>query len=284
MAATTKVHVCCSLFATHTLNKTLSCSTLSHCYPKLGTLFATSRLRPTISISHAKTSNGEMRTRTFITAASRCLIPQEVSSTSRRILLNKPKCLYIQRMNAGSTTTTRDKNRKDMKLPELNEDELEEMFVRGSGPGGQSTNKTNNCVVVKHLPTGIVVKCHQTRSQLENRKIARLLLQEKLDLHYNGEDSVIMQRKREHQKKKREKSRRARIRLGKVKAMKERLIQMNLNSETDIQTEAIGELVDEETEGTLSVEDTSDVRKCNVEDENKSESELCNNNKDNIKH
>lgn len=42
--------------------------------------------------------------------------------------------------------------------PVLNEDELEEQFVRGSGPGGQATNKTSNCVVLKHTPSGIVVK------------------------------------------------------------------------------------------------------------------------------
>lgn len=45
-----------------------------------------------------------------------------------------------------------------MDLPVLNEDELEEQFVRGSGPGGQATNKTSNCVVLKHIPSGIVVK------------------------------------------------------------------------------------------------------------------------------
>lgn len=43
-------------------------------------------------------------------------------------------------------------------LPVLLEEELEEQFVRGSGPGGQATNKTSNCVVLKHIPTGIVVK------------------------------------------------------------------------------------------------------------------------------
>ena len=43
-------------------------------------------------------------------------------------------------------------------FPELDESELEEDFVRGSGPGGQSVNKTTNCVVLKHKPTGIVVK------------------------------------------------------------------------------------------------------------------------------
>lgn len=43
-------------------------------------------------------------------------------------------------------------------LPVLNEDDLEEQFVRGSGPGGQATNKTSNCVVLRHIPSGIVVK------------------------------------------------------------------------------------------------------------------------------
>lgn len=42
--------------------------------------------------------------------------------------------------------------------PELDETELEEQFVRGTGPGGQSVNKTANCVVLKHVPTGVSVK------------------------------------------------------------------------------------------------------------------------------
>ena len=40
----------------------------------------------------------------------------------------------------------------------LDERDLEESFIKGSGPGGQSVNKTSNCVQLKHLPTGIVVK------------------------------------------------------------------------------------------------------------------------------
>ena len=42
--------------------------------------------------------------------------------------------------------------------PTLAANDLEERHVRGSGPGGQSVNKTSNNVVLKHLPTGIVVK------------------------------------------------------------------------------------------------------------------------------
>lgn len=41
---------------------------------------------------------------------------------------------------------------------EVREEDLEEQFVKGGGNGGQKINKTSNCVVLKHLPTGITVK------------------------------------------------------------------------------------------------------------------------------
>lgn len=81
------------------------------------------------------------------------------------------------------------------KVPKLDESNLEEQFVRGSGPGGQATNKTNNAVVLKHKPTGIVVKCHQTRSVSQNQKIAREILIKKLDNQLNGEKSIENQEK-----------------------------------------------------------------------------------------
>ena len=49
-------------------------------------------------------------------------------------------------------------SKKNYTFSELKEEELEETFVRGSGPGGQSVNQTANCVVLKHKPSGIVVK------------------------------------------------------------------------------------------------------------------------------
>lgn len=82
------------------------------------------------------------------------------------------------------------------RVPELNEKDLKEDFVRGTGPGGQATNKTANCVVLTHIPTNIVVKCHATRSLIENRKEARKLLLNKLDEHFNKEMSVENQIKR----------------------------------------------------------------------------------------
>ena len=73
----------------------------------------------------------------------------------------------------------------------LIEDELEFKYVRGHGPGGQATNKTNNMVQLKHKPTGTVIQCHETRSALANTKIARKILKDKLDFITNGDDSKI---------------------------------------------------------------------------------------------
>ena len=78
-------------------------------------------------------------------------------------------------------------------VPRLLEHELEESFTKGSGPGGQNVNKMTNAVFLKHLPTNLWVKCHQTRSLEQNRKIARKLLTKKLDGFVNGENSVEAQ-------------------------------------------------------------------------------------------
>ncbi|NXU96513.1 CL065 factor, partial [Cettia cetti] len=113
------------------------------------------------------------------------------------------------------------RKRNSLNLIELRETELEEQFVRGDGPGGQATNKTNNCVVLKHIPSGIVVKCHQTRSVEKNRKIAREILQEKVDLFYKGEDSDVFKEKKASEKQKQEKKRRAKENLERKKLLKE---------------------------------------------------------------
>lgn len=95
------------------------------------------------------------------------------------------------------------------KVPKLLEEDLEEDFVRGSGPGGQNINKTSNAVVLRHIPTGIVIKCHQTRSLDKNKQIARELLVQRLDALLNGEESIEAQRKRIQEKKSKESARRS---------------------------------------------------------------------------
>jgi protein subunit release factor B len=80
---------------------------------------------------------------------------------------------------------------------ELKEEDLEEQFIKGSGPGGSCVNKTSNCVLLKHIPTGIILKCHKSRLLQENRKIARNMMLNKLDDFYNGEMSVSAQKKKQ---------------------------------------------------------------------------------------
>lgn len=57
-----------------------------------------------------------------------------------------------------------------------------------SSPPSQQ-NKTNSAVQLKHIPTGIVVKCQDTRSRSQNRKLAREHLAEKIDDFLNGDSS-----------------------------------------------------------------------------------------------
>lgn len=94
------------------------------------------------------------------------------------------------------------------RYPKLNEEELEEYFTRGSGPGGQAVNKTSNCVLLRHKPTNILVKCHIHRVTSRNRLEARKILLEKLDQLYNGEHSIQAQLKALENKKSNERKRR----------------------------------------------------------------------------
>ncbi|KAG8182417.1 hypothetical protein JTE90_018305 [Oedothorax gibbosus] len=82
------------------------------------------------------------------------------------------------------------------KFPKLDEKELEEKFISGSGPGGSCVNKSTNCVLLKHMPTGLIIKCHESRLLQENQEIARKRLLTKLDEFYNGDMSVSAQKER----------------------------------------------------------------------------------------
>ena len=63
----------------------------------------------------------------------------------------------------------------------LREKDIIEKFIKGSGKGGQKVNKTSNCVYLKHVPTGIEVRCHRERSQNVNRFLARRILCDRLE-------------------------------------------------------------------------------------------------------
>ena len=68
-----------------------------------------------------------------------------------------------------------------MKRLHVLEGDLVERFIRGSGPGGQKINKTSSCVQLRHVPSGIEIKCQHSRSLAANRVKARSLVCELLE-------------------------------------------------------------------------------------------------------
>ena len=82
----------------------------------------------------------------------------------------------------------------------LRKEDLVEKFIRSAGKGGQNVNKTSTCVYLKHLPTGIEVKCQQERSQVMNRVAALGLLAGKIA---QASLRVKQERKQEREKDRR---------------------------------------------------------------------------------
>lgn len=93
-----------------------------------------------------------------------------------------------------------------MKELGISEEEIVEKFVLGSGPGGQKVNKTSSCVYLKHLPTGIEVKCQQQRSRELNRFLARRELCMQIEELIKGKES---KRQKEIEKIRRQKRKRS---------------------------------------------------------------------------
>lgn len=92
----------------------------------------------------------------------------------------------------------------------LKEEDIEEAFLKGSGPGGQKINKTSSAVQLKHIPTGMTTKSQATRSRSQNRKIARHLLAEKIEAAEMGPESRTALKADIKIKKKASKSKKAR--------------------------------------------------------------------------
>ena len=96
-----------------------------------------------------------------------------------------------------------------MKAFNIREEDIRESFIRSQGRGGQNVNKTSTCVYLKHLPTGIDVKCQQERSQALNRYRARVILVKKIEQLIKGQESEEIQRIERIRRQKRKRSKRA---------------------------------------------------------------------------
>ncbi|KAJ3336927.1 hypothetical protein HDU93_001890 [Gonapodya sp. JEL0774] len=96
----------------------------------------------------------------------------------------------------------------------LNESEIQESFVKGSGPGGQKINKCRHRVQLIHVPTGIRADSQASRSLAVNRSIARKLLLAKLDEAINGAVSKKQTKIDKERKRKAKKCRETKAKYG----------------------------------------------------------------------
>ena len=94
----------------------------------------------------------------------------------------------------------------------VREADLNEQFVLSGGPGGQKVNKTASCVVLRHGPSGIEVRCRAGRSQALNRFLARRRLCERLEAGLQGArqaraEAAARERRRKASRSRRQKAR-----------------------------------------------------------------------------
>ena len=101
----------------------------------------------------------------------------------------------------------------------LREEDILEKFILGSGKGGQKINKTASCVYLKHIPSGIAVKCQENRSRDINRLLARRNLCSKLEelLFKKKSDKQQLFEKVRRQKRRRSRKQKEKMLEGKRK-------------------------------------------------------------------
>jgi protein subunit release factor B len=95
----------------------------------------------------------------------------------------------------------------------VREQDIEEQFVRSSGAGGQKVNKASTCVVLRHRPSGVRVRCQKERSQALNRFLARRILLDKIEAKLKGATTAAEQKAAKIRRQKRRRSRRSKLRM-----------------------------------------------------------------------
>lgn len=91
--------------------------------------------------------------------------------------------------------------------------DVEERFIRGSGPGGQKINKTSSTVCLRHRPTGLEVRCQRERSQSANREQAWAELCGRLEARARSTVAAKVEAREAERRRTRQKSRGQKVRM-----------------------------------------------------------------------
>ncbi len=84
--------------------------------------------------------------------------------------------------------------------------DVDERFVRGSGPGGQKINKTSSAVWLRHAPTGTEARCQRERSQSANRELVWAELCAKLEARRRAAVAARQDEREQDRRRRRQKS------------------------------------------------------------------------------
>ncbi|MCC6544230.1 MAG: peptide chain release factor-like protein [Nitrospirae bacterium] len=116
--------------------------------------------------------------------------------------------------------------REKMDSLNIREDDIRESFIRSSGKGGQNVNKVSTCVYLRHIPSGLEVKCQRERSQSLNRFHARVLLVKKIEQMIRGKESEEREKIEKIRRQKRKRSKRSKEKMladKKIQSQKKKL-------------------------------------------------------------
>ncbi len=111
------------------------------------------------------------------------------------------------------------------------ESELEEIFARSGGPGGQNVNKVSTAVTLRHLPSGLRVTVQDSRSQAQNRRLARERLLDMIERRRQDERAVELSRREKirRQRSPRPRALKRRILEGKRRRSKLKKLRTNID-------------------------------------------------------